>query len=133
MGDRGIYVHNRWFNTAKSTLLCQTPDGTLYQKRGSSREFYLYNANGETNAKKYVPVSWSDASNYVKTYGTKQQWIDKFTVMDKDTGTKNSGKTMYDLDPYHRLKAQRNADRLGMTVTGYIKYLIDRDDDNRNY
>jgi len=128
-----VRIGTKKYNNEKSELLCTTPDGTLFRKTGANREFYLYNSRGKTNKEKYTPISWSEASNYTKTYGTKEQWIKMFTAMDKSTNPNSGGKSPVYLDSYHRIKAQRNADRLGLSMTEYVKRLIDRDDNNRNY
>ena len=133
MSDSEVRIGNLRFNNEKSELICTTPNGTLYRKISSSRKFYLYNPRGKTNKEKYTTISWSEASNLVRTYGTSEQWMKTFTVLDKSTNTKAEGRVSIMLDPYHRIKVQRNADRLGLSMTEYVLRLIDRDDDNRNY
>lgn len=133
MAEGEVRIGNFRFNNEKSELICTTPEGTLYRKTSNSRKFYLYNFRGETNKEKYKVISWSEASNLVRTYGTSEQWMQLFTVLDKSSSTKKSGKSSIDLDPYHRIKVQRNADRLGISMTEYVLRLIDKDDNNRNY
>jgi len=126
-----IQIGTKHYNPEKSDLICKTPDGILYQKRGRGKEFYLYNEKGKTNKEKVTPVSWSEANNLTKTYGTREQHLEMFTLYKSKEGSK-TGATLR-LDEYHRIKMIRNADRLGLTMTEYIYRLIDRDDNNRNY
>ena len=116
------------FDTDKSIYLCNTPDGKLYRKKNKV-EFFIWK-DGTNNP--YI-VSWADANNYVKTYGTREQYIQLFTAFDKST-TWNKGKgTNINIDAYHRIKVERNAERLHLSMQAYIYRLIDRDDDNHNY
>ena len=128
-----IQIYGKRYNPDKSIRICETPNGILYRKKSGSTEFYLYNSTGKTNAEKITSVPWPDANNLVKTYGTKEQWMDYFTTYGKDTNPHKSGSSVVRLDSYHRIKAQRNADRRGMNMTEYIKFLIDKDDSNNNY
>ena len=128
-----VRIGNLRFNNDKSELICTTPEGTLFRKKSNSRKFYLYNSHGKTNKEKYTEITWSEASNLVRTYGTSEQWMNLFTVLDKSTKTNSGEKSPIYLDAYHRIKVQRNADRLGISMTEYVKRLIDRDDNNRNY
>ena len=128
-----IQVNGKRYNPDKSIHICNTPNGILYRKKSGSTEFYLYNPGGKTNAEKITSLSWADANNTVKTYGSRELWMKYFTAMDKSTNNNDGGSTQVRLDSYHRIKAQRNADRRGMNLTEYIKWLITKDDDNRNY
>lgn len=120
------------YDTDKSKFLCDTPFGKLFQKNGRSKEFFFYNTEGASKGH-IESITWSEASNIVNTYGTREQWIKEFTAMEKSTNSNDGGSTQIRLDSYHRIKAMRNADRLGLGITEYIKRLIDRDDNNRNY
>ena len=113
-------------------MICNTPNGILYRKNGRSKEFYLYNPKGKTNKEKITSVGWADASNLVKTYGTRDQWIEYFTTYRKSTGVKVN-ENRVSIDDYHYIKAVRNADRLKLSVKDYICRLIDKDDSNNNY
>lgn len=127
-----IVVNGKEYNPEKAMMICSTPTGTLYRKTGRSKEFFLYNPNGKTSKEKITSVSWPDANNLVKTYGTRDQWMELFTTYGKSTGaTGNTNRVS--LDDYHYLKAIRNADRLNLSVKEYICRLIDKDDNNRNY
>ena len=128
-----IYVHGKNYDPDVNVKICNTPDGILYQKSKRSQEFYLYNPAGETNAKKITSVSWPDANNLVKTYGTKEQWMEYFTTYGKSTGASNGTRSNVSIDDYHYIKAVRNADRLKLSVKEYICRLIDKDDSNNNY
>ena len=127
-----IRIGTRKYNPETAQRICDTPDGTLYRKNGRSQEFYLYNPNGETNAKKITSVPWPDANNLVKTYGSRDQWMEMFTTWGKSTGATGNNRQVT-LDDYHYLKAIRNADRLKLSVKEYICRLIDKDDSNNNY
>lgn len=133
MAEGEVRIGNLRYNNEKSELICTTPEGTLYRKSSNGRKFYLYDFRGKTNKEKYKTISWSDASNLVRTYGTSEQWMKLFTVLDKSKKTNSGEKSPVYLDAYHRIKAQRNADRLGLSMAEYVKRLIDRDDNNRNY
>lgn len=128
-----IYLNGKNYNPEKAQRICDTPNGILYRKSGRSQEFYLYNPNGETNAQKIISVAWPDANNLVKTYGSREQWIELFTTYGKSTGAGRYTRNLVAIDDYHYLKAIRNADRLHLSVKEYICRLIDRDDSNNNY
>ena len=128
-----IYINGKNYDPEKSQFICETPNGILYRKSRRSQEFYLYNKDGETNAKKITSVPWPDANNLVKTYGTRQQWMELFTTFGKSTGAGRDTRSRVDIDDYHYLKAIRNADRLHLSVKEYICRLIDKDDSNNNY
>ena len=133
VAERGWRVDGKWYNPDKSTLICETPKGKLFRKKGSSIEFFLYNPDGETARQKFKSVPWADANNLVKTYATRDVHLKYFSTTDKATDMHKGGATAVYLDAYHRIKAQRNAEAHHMNVTQYIKYLIDRDDKNNNY
>lgn len=121
------------YNPDKSEKICDTPHGTLFRKRGRGNEFYLYNSGGSTAKEKITVVSWADANNLTKTYGSRDLWIKYFTTYGKETNPREGGSTAFSLDAYYKVKAQRNASIKGMNMTEYIKYLIDKDDANNNY
>lgn len=128
-----IRIGTRKYNPETAQRICDTPDGTLYRKSKRSQEFYIYNPNGETNAKKITSVPWPDANNLVKKYGTREQWIELFTTFGKSTEAGQDTFSRVSIDDYHYLKAVRNADRLHLSVKEYICRLIDKDDSNNNY
>ena len=129
---RGIAVNGKYYNLERSELICKTPDGILYRKFGPGRAFFLYNQNGKVNKEKFIDVSWAEANNIVKTYGTREQHLDIFTAYSASTDWHDGKSTSLRLDEYHRIKAQRNADRRKMNLTQYIKFLIDKDDESQN-
>jgi len=120
---------NKVYDTDKSTFLCHTPDGDLYRKRGSSREFYIWK---DANSNPYT-ISWAEANNLVKTYGTRELHLQLFTTYGKSEDTRDGGTSTIRMDSYHRIKAERNAERLHLSLQSYIYRLIDKDDSNNNY
>ena len=127
-----IVAHGKEYNPDTSQFICDVPGGALMRKVRKSKEFYIYNAHAATNKEMITPVSWPDANNYVKTYGSKEQWIELFTAYGKSTGVVGN-ENRVSLDDYHYLKALRNADRFKISVKEYICRLIDKDDHNNNY
>ena len=127
-----IVVNGKEYNPEASQFICETPSGILYRKQKRTKEFYLYNPDGKTNKEKITSVPWPDANNLVKTYGTRQQWMELFTTFGKSTGVAIN-ENRVSIDDYHYLKAIRNADRLHLSVKEYICRLIDKDDSNNNY
>ena len=127
-----IVAHGKEYNPDASELICKTPEGLLYRKKKRTKEFYLYNPAGETNAQKITSLPWPDANNLVKTYGTREQWMEMFTTYGKSTGATGNNRQVT-LDDYHYIKVIRNADRLKLSVKEYICRLIDKDDSNNNY
>ena len=121
-------IGNKIYDTDTSQFVCHTPQGDLYKKR-SSLEFFVW----KTGDRDPVTVSWPDANNLVKTYGTREQYIAMFTAYDKSTDPHKGSSTQVRLSSYHRIKATRNAQRLGLSLKAYIERLIDRDDANHNY
>ena len=117
------------FDTDKSTFLCHTPQGDLFQKRGSSKDFFTWKSKDEDP----VTVSWAEANSLVKTYGSRELHLSLFTTWGTSTDQKDGKSTQVRLDSYHRLKAQRNADRLKLSMQGYIYRLIDKDDASNNW
>ena len=133
MSERGVRIGNRYYNIGKSILVCETPRGKLYKKTGRGVDFFLYDKDGETNAKKYIDVSWADANNLTKTYGSREMQDKYFSLFEKSTDQNNGRYTSINLDEYHSLKAFRNAQAHNMSMTTYIKYLIDKEDEQNNY
>ena len=127
-----IVVNGKEYNPVASQFICETPSGILYRKQKRTKEFYLYNPDGKTNKEKITSVPWPDANNLVKTYGSREQWMEMFTTWGKSTGATGNNRQVT-LDDYHYLKAVRNADRLHLSVKEYICRLIDKDDSNNNY
>jgi len=127
VAERGWRVDGKWYNPDKSTLVCETPQGTLYRKRGASTEFYLFHAEGETARQKITPLTWADANNLVKTYAPREVHLKYFSTLNKETDHNKKGQS-FSIDEYHVMKLQRNADAHHMRMTEYIKYLIDKDD-----
>ena len=132
MPEKRVNVEGVFYCNETSELICDTPQGVLYRKKGRSKDFYLYNSKGRLNREKYIRISWPDANNLVKTYGSRDQWAEMFTTWGKSTGGDNSSSCVH-IDDYHYLKAIRNADRLHLSVKEYICRLIDKDDSNNNY
>jgi len=126
-----IILNHKRYNSDTATKICETPHGTLYRKQRKSQEFFLYHPQGKTPREKITSVQWADANALVKTYGTRDQWMELFTTFKAETGANEQCRRMY-FDPYHYVKAARNADRLGLSVKQYIDRLIDKDDANNN-
>ena len=134
MSERGVRANGKWYNPDKSILICETPKGTLYKKKsGKNTGFFLFDENGETNAKKYIEVSWADANNLTKTYGSREMQDKYFSLFEKSTDQNKGKSTSINIDEYHSLKAFRNAQAHNMSMTTYIKYLIDKEDEQNNY
>ena len=133
MSERGVNVGGKMYNVEKSIYLCDTPQGTLYKKKGRATDFYLYNPDGKTNREKYVIVSWADANNLTKTYGDRDVHLQWFSTVDKSTDPSKTGNSVIRLDDYHRMKVMRNADKLGISMREYVMRLIDKDDEQNNY
>ena len=118
------------YNPEKSILICNSPKGTLYKKKTRALEYYLYRkTSGEPEI---TSLSWVDAKEICRTYGTRDTFNEFFTVRGKDTNPKKGKSPVY-LDSLHRMKAIRNASMLNMNVTQYVKYLIDMHDNNDNF
>ena len=128
-----IQIGTKHYNPEKSTLICRTPHGILYRKRGASTEFYLYNPEGKTNKEKITSVSWADANNLVKTYGSRELWLKYFTTYGTSTNPNDGNYVDVRLSAYYAIKARRNADLKHMNITKYICSLIDKDDSGNNY
>ena len=116
------------FDTDKSVFICHSPQGDLYKKK-TVNEYFTWK-RGED---KPVIVSWAEANNLVRNYGTREQHLELFTLYKTSTNEHDGKYTSINLDSYHKVKAERNASRLGLNLTTYIKRLIDQDDANRNY
>lgn len=116
------------YDTDKAQKLCDTPQGALYKKK-TSPEFFTWKT-GEPDP---VSVSWADANNLVKTYGTREMHLRMFTAYGASTNPDAEGSWHVKLDQYHKIKAQRNAARLNLSIREYVCRLIDRDDDNHNF
>lgn len=129
----GYRIGSKTYNPDTSILVCETPQGKLFKKKGSSFGFFLYNPDGETSAKKIMPLTWADANNLTKTYAPREVHLQYFSTYGKETDAHKGGNSVVRLDEYHRIKAHRNAEAHHMRMTEYIKYLIDRDDKNNNY
>lgn len=128
----GYRIGSKTYNPDTSVLLCETPQGKLFKKKGSSFGFFLYNPDGETVAKKITPLTWADANNLTKTYAPREVHLKYFSTYGKETDQNKKGQS-FTIDEYHVMKLQRNADANHMRMTEYIKYLIDKDDKNNNY
>ena len=118
---------NKVYDTEKATFICNTPQGNLYKKRGSSQAFFIWGKDDP------YEIEWADANNLVKTYGTREQHINLFTTFGASKDQRDGGVTSVNIDSYHRLKAWRNAQRLHLSLQAYIYRLIDKDDSNNNY
>ncbi len=115
------------YDTETSTFICHTPQGNLYKKRGCN-EFFTW----KTGDDKPVVVSWADANNLVRTYGTREQHLQIFTTYNASDSVKLGTPTSVMIDEYHAVKARRNASRLNLSIRKYIYRLIDKDDSNNN-
>ena len=128
-----IHIGTRKYNPDKSTFICNTPTGVLYQKKGKSQEYFLYNSSGKTNKEKIIPITWPEASDLVQKYGSREVYISQFTTYSASkTATPTKRRSVY-LDDYHYIKAQRNALRMNLSVKEYICRLIEKDDANNNW
>lgn len=77
-------------------------------------------------------VSWYDATNLVREFGIRDQQSELFLAW-KQSKSPADGFSHIRQPYFYRKKAQRNASRRKMNVTQYVKYLIDKDDQQRNY
>ena len=118
----------RIYDTNKSTFICHTPQGDLYKKKNWN-EYFTWKSGDD----KPISVSWAEANNLVRTYGTREQHLKLFTVYNTSTNPDEKTSLHIKLDSYHKIKAERNASRLNMPVRAYICRLIDNDDANNNY
>ena len=121
----------RHYDTDKSTVVCSVPNGKL-MKKPRKTAFFIYNAQGKTNQEKIRELSYDEAKDMIRTWGTMEQYRKYFTVLRPD-GTFDDRKTHIMLDEYHRIKLIRNAAILNMSMSQFVEYLIDRYDDNRNH
>lgn len=119
-----VRLGTRIYDSEKSKEICNTPHGVLFRKR--SGEFWLYNKSKA----EVKPMSWVEANDLIKQYGTREQYLDIFTLYG---GRKGGNPGHIFIDGKHMLRARRNADKHRMSVTTYINYLIDRDDNSHNY
>ena len=131
--EQGVYVNGKKYNIPKSILICETPQGTLYKKNGRGRDFFLYNKDGKVNREKFIDVTWAEANNLTRTYGTREMQEKYFTLYEKSDTTHKGSTATIRLDEYHAVKAFRNAQIKGMPMSTYIKMLIDKDDEMNNY
>lgn len=123
---------SRVYDTDKSKFICNTPFGVLYQKRGQSIQFWLYHSRAKTKKEMVEEVTWHDASNLVREFGTRDQYHELFLAR-KQSKSPEDGFSHVRLPYFYRMKAQRNASRRKMNVTQYVKFLIDKDDSQNNY
>ena len=122
------------YNTDTSDKVCNTPRGVLYHKRSRSQEFFLFKSDGATTRERFIDVTWPEANDLVKQYGSREQHIELFTIVGASKTASSTGhRTRVNLDDYHYIKATRNASRLGISVGDYIRRLIDKDDANNNW
>ena len=90
----------------------------------------MYNADGKTKREKITDITWADANNLVKTHVTTEVHLKYFSTYQNEV-TSTSGAN-FRLDDEHRVREFRNAQKLNMNITAYIKYLIDKDDEQNN-
>jgi len=131
--DENGKVHYRTnrFDTEKSDYICNTPNGRLYRKRGRKPCYYLFHERAETERDHITVVSWKEANQLCRTYGTKLLHQKYFTINGK---TDHVDKTRnLRLSQRDWVKVDRNADFLKMNATEFIRYLINKYDSGRSY
>jgi len=113
MGNNGKVIKGKRYNPDKSVLLCQTPYGYLYQKKGA-HSFYL----ASRNRLNYEPVTYQRAEELIKVHGTWKQHQELFTV------STSKKRTSIDLtqEDYSILKMLSGIK--GMSTRGYLHSII---------
>lgn len=119
------------FDTEKSDYICNTPNGRLYRKRGRKPCYYLFHERAETQREHITVVSWKEANQLCRTYGTKLLHQQFFSVKGKSDHIDT--KRHVRLTPKEWVKVDRNADFLKMNATEFIRYLINKYDSGRSY
>ena len=120
---------NKVYDTDKSVLICQTPKGYLYKKK-NYLEFYLYRPNGKTFDEKITrDLPWEEAGQLCHQFGTKQMYDALFTVRKKSTNSRTGPHRTIILDDRTRIMAMRQAYRLHMSLTEFVRFLIQKWDD----
>lgn len=119
------------YDTDKSIFICNVPEGKLY-KKPRKFNFYIYNPRGKTNKEKIREVPYPEAKKLVKTHGTREQYCEYFTIMNAD-GTYKKGESYIHIDQVHKVKLQRTASMLSLSMKDCMAYLIDKYDDMRHY
>lgn len=119
------------FNTDKSTFICNTPDGRLYKKGGRRPGYFLYRDQAKTNREHITVLSWKEANQYCRTYGTKLLHQKYFSVNGKSDHVTHN-RSIY-LSPKDWVKVERNANFLKMNTAEFIRYLINKYDSGRSY
>ena len=127
--------YKRIYDTDASTFICQVPGGRL-MKKPRKFNFYIYNPLGKTKQEKVREIDYAEARELVRTYGTKEQYCEHFSVLNPD-GTYKNKRFYLNIDEPHRLRLARNASALAMGLSECMMYLIDKYDDmgiyNRTY
>lgn len=120
---------NRVYDTDKSMLICQTPKGYLYKKK-SHLEFFLYRSSGKTFDEKITrELPWEEASKLCREYAPKEVYDSLFTVLKKSTNARTGPHRMITLDDRTRVMAMRQAYKLHMSLTDFVRFLIQKWDD----
>ena len=119
------------YDTDGATFICNVPEGRLLKKK-KKFNFYIYNPRGETKRDQIREVPYPEAKELVKKWGTREQFCNYFTILEPD-GSYKEGKYCLYIDQVHKIKLQRTASMLSMSVKDTVEYLIDKYDDMRHY
>ena len=117
------------YDTDKSLFICHTPDGDLYKKK-VRLEYFIYNSSGKTLDEKIKrDILWKDAEKLCRQYGTKETYDQLFTIRKKSTNAHTGPHSTINLDDRTRIMAHRAACNLGMNLTEFVRFLIQKWDD----
>lgn len=123
---------HRVYNTDASTFICSVPNGRLFKKPRKCN-FFIYNPRGKTNSEQIREVPYLEAKELIKTHGTREQYCKYFSILNADGSYKKKGGTRINIDEFHRVKLFRNASLLGMDMSEFVEYLIDKYDNMGQY
>ena len=122
----------RKYDTDKSIFICNVPGGRLLKKPRKC-SFYIYNPSLKDKKEAITDVLYHQAKELVRTYGTREQFCQYFTVLNPDGTYKKNKFFNITIDEAHRIKLWRSASYLGMTPGQCVAYLIDKYDDMDNF
>lgn len=118
-------MRTKRYNTDTAELLCNTPKGKLFLRRGRNFEIFLYDQNQKKTRDKITVVTWDEAKELVRTYGTRDMFHKYFAVVDSDAVLH------FFLKGRYAVKTRRNAMKKNMNATQFVKWLVDKYDKHR--
>lgn len=115
------YYKRKVYDTETSEYICNTPDGKLYRKN-STIKFFIWHLKGSQFEP--IPISWKQAEELIKQYGTRKQYDELFTPLSCYDPRKAKKRTTVaiSMDDYSKLRIASG--RRNVSIGEYLHLFI---------